>query len=84
MVFFFYKKIGCYDATRTIFPYGKKLDATRTIFPYGKKLKSFFNFFLYHMFDLRLEKKCSATFLENINADFMVVRVSSGHRLLLV
>lgn len=51
MVFFFYEKIGCY---RTIFPYGK-IGFYRTIFSM-KKLKSFFNFFLYDMFDLRLEK----------------------------
>jgi hypothetical protein len=63
MVFFFYEKIGCY---RTIFSM-KKLDATARFSLTGKldatarfsltgKLKSFFNFFLYHMFDLRLEK----------------------------
>jgi hypothetical protein len=35
MVFFFYEKIGCYDATAR-FSLTGKIGCYRTIFPYGK------------------------------------------------
>jgi len=42
------------DATPHHFSLREKLDATAP-FSLTGKLKSFFNFFLYHMIDLRLE-----------------------------